>query len=49
MAFLKTEIARFFGLGFAGGALLVFATMGVHAANGMANGIVPPAEAAATK
>lgn len=46
MNFLKTEFTRFFVLGFAGGAALVIGALGIDAATGIANGIVPPAQAA---
>ncbi len=46
MSFLKTEFARFFMLGFAGGAVLVLGTLGIGSAVDIANGIVPAAQAA---
>jgi hypothetical protein len=46
MRIFKNEIARFMALGFAGGAALVLGTMGVDSATKIANGIVPPAQAA---
>ena len=49
MKFLKTEFSRFFVLGFAGGAALVLGTIGLETVHNLANGIVPPAHAAATK
>jgi hypothetical protein len=49
MRILKNEIARFMALGFVGGAALVLGTMGVGSATNIANGIVPPAQAAETR
>jgi hypothetical protein len=49
MRILKNEVARFFALGFAGGAALVLGTMGVDAATRIATGIVPPAHAASVR
>ncbi|MBB4857910.1 hypothetical protein HNO88_001224 [Novosphingobium chloroacetimidivorans] len=46
MSFLKTEFTRFFVLGFAGGAALVIGVLGIDAATEIANGVVPPAQAA---
>jgi len=49
MRIFKNETVRFMALGFAGGAALVLGTMGVDSATKIANGIVPPAHAAATR
>lgn len=49
MAIFKSEIVRFMALGFAGGAALVLGTMGIDSATKIANGIVPPAQAAETR
>lgn len=49
MKILKNEIARFFALGFAGGAALVLGMTGVDTATQIANGIVSPAQAAETR
>lgn len=49
MRHLKTEFARFFALGFAGGALLVFGVMGVNNSTSLAGSVVPSAEAASTR
>jgi hypothetical protein len=49
MRIWKNETARFMALGFAGGAALVLATMGVDSATKIANGIVPPANAATSQ
>ncbi|MBH0114669.1 hypothetical protein I5E68_17105 [Novosphingobium sp. YJ-S2-02] len=46
---LKTEFARFFALGFAGGAVLVFGVMAADAPGSLASSVVPPAEAASTR
>lgn len=48
MSFLKTDFTRFFALGFVGGAALVMAAMGLDAAHNLVDGVVPPAQAAAT-
>jgi hypothetical protein len=49
MRILKNEIARYMALGFAGGAALVLGTMGLDSAAKIANGVVPPAQAASVK
>lgn len=49
MKLFKTEFTRFFALGFAGGAALVLLMMGPHAADNLADNIVPPAQAAETR
>jgi hypothetical protein len=49
MQILKNEIARYLAFGFAGGAALVLGTMGIGSATDIANGIVPPAQAASTQ
>lgn len=46
MRFWKNDLTRFFALGFAGGAALVFSAMGIDAATELANGVVTPAHAA---
>ncbi|WP_168176352.1 hypothetical protein [Novosphingobium sp. PC22D] len=46
---LKSDITRLFALGFAGGAVLVFTVMSSEPIDTMAGGIVPVAEAAATR
>lgn len=46
MQFLKTEFTRFFTLGFVGGAALIMGVMGVDATTELANGLLPPAQAA---
>ncbi|MBT0668717.1 hypothetical protein HT136_10090 [Novosphingobium profundi] len=48
MRLIKTEFARFFALGFAGGALLVFGAMGLGNGHSLSDTMVPPAEAATT-
>jgi len=45
----KNETARFIALGFVGGAALVLGTIGIDSATQIANGIVPPANAAETR
>lgn len=47
MRHLKTEFARFFALGFAGGALLVFCAMGIDRSGTLGENVMPAAEAAA--
>ncbi|MET1756969.1 hypothetical protein ABVV53_16125 [Novosphingobium sp. RD2P27] len=52
MSILKNEVSRFFALGFAGGAALVMATMGLGGlgdGSDLARGLVPQAEAAAAQ
>ena len=49
MRILKNEIARYLAFGFAGGAALVLGTMGIGSASRIADGIVPSAQAAATR
>jgi hypothetical protein len=49
MRIFKNETIRFIALGFAGGAALVLGTMGIDSATKIANGIVPPANAAAPR
>jgi hypothetical protein len=46
MRFWKNDLTRFFALGFAGGAALVFGAMGIDAVTELANGVIPPAHAA---
>ncbi|CCA91184.1 hypothetical protein [Novosphingobium sp. PP1Y] len=49
MGLFKADFYRFFALGFAGGALLVFGSMNLHHSASLADNIVPPAEAATTR
>lgn len=46
MGLFKADFYRFFALGFAGGALLVFGAMSLDHTSSLADNIVPPAEAA---
>jgi len=46
MDLLKSEITRFFALGFGAGALLVLATIGIGGSSDVATGVVPQAVAA---
>lgn len=46
MGLFKADFYRFFALGFAGGALLVFGAMNLGSGNPFADNIIPPAEAA---
>ncbi len=48
MRLIKTDFARFFFLGFAGGAVLVFGAMGIDFGHSLSGSVVPPAEAATT-
>ncbi|MCJ2182738.1 hypothetical protein MTR62_08545 [Novosphingobium sp. 1949] len=48
MRLIKTEFARFFALGFAGGALLVFGAMGLGTGHSLSDSVASPAEAATT-
>jgi len=43
---LKTELSRFFAIGFAAGAILVFTVLDPNAGVDLANNVVPPAAAA---
>ena len=45
MGLFKADFYRFFALGFAGGALLVFGAMGIGSGGDLGNNIVPPAQA----
>lgn len=45
MGLFKADFFRFFALGFAGGALLVFGAMGLGGDSELGNKIVPPAQA----
>lgn len=47
MGLFKADFVRFFVLGFAGGAALVFTAMDNPVGNEIARGVVPVAEAAA--
>lgn len=49
MGLFKADFYRFFALGFAGGALLVFGSVSLHHDGSLADNIVPPAEAAVTR
>ncbi len=49
MRLIKTDFARFFALGFAGGALLVFGVMGFSFGHSFSGSVVTPAEAATTR
>lgn len=46
MGLFKADFLRFFALGFAAGAALVFTTLDSHVGSDLANGMVPVAEAA---
>lgn len=46
MGLFKADFFRFFAVGFAVGAVLVFTTLDSHVASDLANGVVPVAEAA---
>ncbi|MGE4304914.1 MAG: hypothetical protein AB7E24_12900 [Novosphingobium sp.] len=45
MGLFKADFYRFFALGFAGGALLVVATLGLGGSGTLTDNIVPPAQA----
>ncbi|MFD2580437.1 hypothetical protein ACFSTD_21350 [Novosphingobium colocasiae] len=49
MGLFKADFYRFFALGFAGGALLVFGVMAGEHAKPMADNLIPPAQAATTR
>ncbi len=46
MGLFKADFYRFFAIGFAAGAVLVFSTLDGTVSNQIANGVVPVAEAA---
>lgn len=46
MGLFKADFYRFFALGFAGGALLVFGAMDLEQKHPLSDSIVPPAQAA---
>ena len=46
MGLFKADFYRFFALGFAGGALLVFGALGLDHLGNLGNNLVPAAEAA---
>ena len=46
MRLFKSDFLRFFGIGFAAGAALVFVDLDSHAGSDLAAGVVPVAEAA---
>jgi hypothetical protein len=46
MGLFKADFFRFFALGFAAGAVLVFTTLDSHVGSNLAQGVVPTAEAA---
>ena len=46
MGLFKADFYRFFALGFAGGALLVFGAVGLEHRHSLSDSIVPPAQAA---
>ncbi|MCB2079956.1 MAG: hypothetical protein KDE55_19955 [Novosphingobium sp.] len=46
MGLFKADYFRFFTIGFAAGALIVAAMQSEHFGSDLANGVVPPAEAA---
>ena len=46
MGLFKADFYRFFALGFAGGALLVFGAMDLDHKQSLSDSIVPPAQAA---
>jgi hypothetical protein len=46
MTFLKSEVSRFFAIGFAGGVLLVVGVMGLGHMAPLAGDLLPPAQAA---
>lgn len=49
MRLIKTDFARFFALGFAGGALLVLGMTGHVGGSALRDSMVPPAEASTTR
>ena len=49
MGLFKADFYRFFALGFAGGALLVFGVMTLDGGSDLRDNIVPPAQAHAAR
>ena len=49
MSLFKADLFRSFGIGFALGAAIVFAVLGIDPSHNLANGVAPPAEAAAAR
>ena len=45
MGLFKADFYRFFAIGFAGGALLVFGVLGLDSGSPLADNLVPPAHA----
>lgn len=49
MGLFKADLYRSFVIGFALGAVVVFASLGINLGDNLANGVAPAAEAAAAK
>jgi hypothetical protein len=49
MGLFKADFYRFFAIGFAGGALLVFGALGLDSGSTLGDNIVPPAHAEAAR
>ena len=49
MGLFKSDLYRSLALGFAMGAAIVFATIGIDAGSKLADGVAPPVEAATTQ
>ncbi len=49
MGLFKSDLYRSLAFGFALGAVIVFAVLGINPSQNLANGVAPPAEAAAAR
>ena len=49
MGLFKSDLVRSLAIGFALGAVLVFSALGIDPSRNLANGVAPPAEAAAAR
>ena len=49
MGLFKADLYRSLAIGFALGAVIVFSVLGINPSQNLANGVAPPAEAAAAR
>ena len=49
MGLFKSDLYRSLAIGFALGAVIVFSVLGIDPSRNLANGVAPPAEAAAAR
>ena len=49
MGLFKPDLYRSLAIGFALGAVIVFSVLGINPSQNLANGVAPPAEAAAAR